>query len=83
MTRRTLLASAQAAALYAQNSSGIPPALVRATEKGVESLMARQNLDPRSRYRGGIADADELYAHGTVASIVDFLGTCFLHEGSR
>ena len=87
MTRRQMLASTQAAtavALSAQGtSSTIPTELVQRTEKGVESLVALQNTDPKSRHRGGIPDADGLYMHGTAASIVELLGTCFLYEGSK
>lgn len=75
--------SAAAAASAAAIPQQIPTELVRRTEASAESLITRQNLDPNSRHRGGVADADGLYAHSTVAGIVETLGTCFLFEGSK
>ncbi len=75
--------TAAAAAAAADTRPKISPELIQRTEKSVESLLARQNLDPASRHRGGIPDADGLYAHNSAAGIVELLGTCFLFEGSK
>jgi len=85
MTRRQMLsASTQVAvAAAATTTSAIPADLVQRSEKGVESMLAGQNNDPKSRHRGGIPDADGLYSPGTAGGIVELLGTCFLYEGSK
>jgi hypothetical protein len=84
-TSQAAAAALSAAAAQSNTSAqaGISADLVRRTEQGAESLLARQNLDPQSRYRGGIPDADGLYMHGTVGGIVEVLGTCFLYKGSK
>lgn len=81
MTRRQLLAAAAtaASALQAQTLTD----LTRRTEQGAESLISRQNKDPKDRHRGGIPDGDGLYAHSVAAGIIESLGTCFLYEGSK
>jgi hypothetical protein len=88
MTRRNWLAATGAATQLVSSAqlpktTGIPQDLVQRTDKAVESYLSRQITDPSSRFRGGIPDADELVAHGTVGGIIDLFGTCFLYEGSK
>ena len=88
VTRRTALASSVAALAAAQAtrpaaSKEIPSSLIAAHDKGVESILEKQQTDPKSKYRGGLADAYGLYAPGTAAGIVDTLTAAFVCKGSK
>ncbi|BDC49584.1 hypothetical protein F183_A19000 [Bryobacterales bacterium F-183] len=86
MTRRNWLSAAGAAAqvVSAQaQTSGISDAVIANANRGVENLLGRQVLDPKSRFRGGIADADGLFSHGTVGAIVEVFGAAYLCDRTK
>ena len=83
-TRRAILSAALASPALPQSSlSEIPSDVVRRHDDRVQPTLTNQVTDPQSPWRGGVPDAAGLYWRGSVAGILDTLGTAFLYKDSR
>ncbi|MBS1834803.1 MAG: hypothetical protein JST65_18940 [Acidobacteria bacterium] len=88
MTRRNWLTAAGAAAqvvssAQAPQQPGISDTVIANVNRSVENLLGRQVLDPGSRFRGGIPDADGLFWHGTTGSICEMFGVAYMCDRTK
>lgn len=61
----------------------ITPERIKAHDDRVDRLLDEQVKDEKSRWFGGIADADGLYSGGTTAGILPIYAACLTHPKSR
>ena len=85
--REALKTVALAAAATRLSAAATPPrlpqALVDAHDKGVDDVIAKQELTPGHRHRGNIRSADSLFWGGTPGGIISTLSTAYLLPQSR
>ena len=87
MRRRDVLVSAAAAPLSAA-ADAVPQAdisetLVRRTDEAVTTYVKSQNLDPKSRWYGGIPDATEMYGAGPAGGFCGLAAAAFCYPKSK
>jgi hypothetical protein len=83
MTRRDWLAGAALLSPTSLAADDLPRDLIQRTDDALEGLLRHQNTAPDSRYRGGFADADGLYQHGSPGSLYDYGVAAFVTPSSR
>jgi hypothetical protein len=85
-SRRSLLASAAAAALPAQAQQpfwGITADLVKRHDDAVDRMLGAQTTDPNSPWRGGLPDATGLHNGGSAAGLLSACAIAYLQKQSR
>jgi hypothetical protein len=87
MHRREALKTVAIAAATTRLSAATPPRLpqakVDAHDKGVDDVIAQQELTPGHRHRGNIRSSDSLFWGGTPGGILNTLSTAYLLPQSR
>lgn len=79
LSRRELLAGTAALPVVA----AADPAVVKRHDQAVENYLKSQVTDPRSRWRGALADASGLHNPGTAGGCFEAFTAAFLHPGSK
>jgi hypothetical protein len=72
-------------------ASGLAPAqtnsfenrVLQQTDAAVDAWTQHQNVDPKSRYYGGYADANGFYNGGSVSNAFELMVPCYLHPRSK
>ena len=59
------------------------PASTSRLDTAVQSLLDRQNTDPKSRWYGGVPDAYGLHHGGTITGIFETFTTAFVSPQSK
>lgn len=59
------------------------PAATSRLDAAVQSLIDRQNTDPKSRWYGGIPDGYGLHNGGTIAGLYELFATAYVHPQSK
>jgi hypothetical protein len=83
ISRRAILGGAAATCCVFEAQTTVPQTLIDRHDRYVDDLISKQVVDPKSRYRGAIADAYGLYAPGTVSGIIDGLTSAYVCPGSK
>lgn len=86
MTRRQSMIGMAAGAYATYAGAVIPamdPAIGKRNDALVESLLKRQNTDPKSRWLGAYADANGLYSAGSASHVLETFTASFVHPASH
>lgn len=79
--REALFASALASQIPVR--AAVEDTAIARLDTGIESILSRQNLDPKSRWYGGIPDGFGLHNGGTIAGLYESFTTAYVHPKSK